>query len=221
MEYPVIIVNFKTYKESTAETAVKLAKICEKVAKKTKKNIIVAVQHSDIYRVSQAVKIPVFAQHVDTITAGAHTGHILAETVKQNGAVGTLINHSEHTLALEVIQQTIARAKEAGLFTVVCAHDAKLAEKIAKFSPGCIAVEPPDLIGGKVSVSTAKPELIKNTVEKVNKVAAIPVLCGAGVQNSQDVKIALQLGSKGILLASGVVKAENPEQVLLDLVSVL
>ena len=33
-----------------------------------------------------------------------------------------------------------------------------------------IAVEPPELIGGDISVSTAKPEIISDTVEVVKKI---------------------------------------------------
>ena len=41
-------------------------------------------------------------------------------------------------------------------------------------------------------------------------------------QNQQeDVKIALELGAKGILLASGVTKAKDPEKVLNDLVKAI
>jgi triosephosphate isomerase len=51
----------------------------------------------------------------------------------------------------------------------------------------------------------------------VNSVEKIPVLCGAGVKNGEDVRKAKELGAKGILVASGVVKAENPEEAIRDL----
>ena len=46
----------------------------------------------------------------------------------------------------------------------------------------------------------------------------IPVLCGAGVKTRADVEKAMELGAAGILLASGVVKAEDPGAVLTELV---
>ena len=81
-------------------------------------------------------------------------------------------------------------------------------------SADVIAVEPPELIGGDISVSTARPELISDSVQKISKV---PVLVGAGVKNGADVRIARKLGAVGVLIASGVTKANDPEAVLLDL----
>jgi triosephosphate isomerase len=82
-----------------------------------------------------------------------------------------------------------------------------------------IAVEPPELIGGDISVSTANPEIISDTVELVKKINPnILVLCGAGVKNQTDVSKAISLGSEGILLASGVVKSKEPRKILLDLI---
>ena len=217
LKTPLIIVNFKTYEQSIGNNALKLAKICEKVAKDTKANIAVAVQTADIYRISKEVFIPVLAQHIDNVDYGQFTGHTLADSVKQAGAIGTLLNHSEHRLSLDIIKEIIKKNKN--LEIVCCAPTSEISAEIAKFNPSFIAVEPPALIGGDISVSTAQPELITNTVNKVKQIADIPVLCGAGVKTKQDVKIAIELGAKGILLASGVTKAKDPEKVLKELVN--
>lgn len=83
-----------------------------------------------------------------------------------------------------------------------------------------IAVEPPELIGGDISVTTADPAVVSDTVDAVHSVdAGISVLCGAGVKNGRDVAAAIRLGADGVLLASGVVKAGDPAQVLRDLAS--
>ena len=214
MKLPALIVNFKTYESATGDKALKLAKIHEKASKITGKTIAVCVQPADIYRVAKAVKIPVFSQHIDDVDYGAHTGAILPESVKQAGAFGTLINHSEKQVKLEVIKNLIVKAKKAGLFTIVCANSPAKADLISKFHPDLIAVEPPELIGGDISVSKARPGVIKKSVKAVGK---NKLLVGAGVKNCEDVKIALKLGAKGILVASGVVQAKNPEKALLDL----
>ncbi len=214
---PVVVVNFKTYEQGSGKNAVKLAKICEKVANLTKKSIVVAVQEVDIYRVSQAVSIPVFAQHIDPITAGAHTGHTLPETIKEAGAQGTLINHSEDQFDLQQIKAAIERAKKVGLQTIVCASTPQIATKIAKLEPDMIAIEPPELIGGETSVSTAKPEIISKTIDKVHNIKKIPVICGAGIKDKKDVIIAIKLGAVGVLPSSHVVKAQDPEKILREL----
>jgi triosephosphate isomerase len=216
---PILIVNFKTYKEGLGHSAEELARICEKVHEKTGKNIAIAVSAADIYRISRIVSIPVLAQHVDPDDFGTHTGKIIAEDVKDNGAVGTLLNHSEDRYRIDLLEQAIQRCREVGLVSVACANNEETAEAIASFHPDFIAVEPPELIAGDISVSTAKPEVISRTVEAVHRIADIPVLCGAGVKTKEDVKKALELGSQGILLASGIVKAKDPESVLFELVS--
>ena len=100
LQTPVIIVNFKTYLESTGKRAIELAKQAERASKETGANIIVVPQFADLAKVAEAVEIPVFAQHIDPIKPGNSTGHILAESIMEAGAVGTLINHSEMQLKL-------------------------------------------------------------------------------------------------------------------------
>jgi triosephosphate isomerase len=215
METPLILVNFKTYETATGKKAIELAKICEKVAKDTETNIVVAVQAVDISTIAKEVSIPVFAQHIDAISFGSNTGHVLPEAVKEAGAVGTLINHSECRVEEDAVAGAIKRAKELGLTTVVCAPSAYVSGILSKLKPDFVAVEPPELIGGDISVSTAKPEVITETIEKVEGNA--PVLTGAGVKTKDDVKKALELGTVGVLLASGVTKAADPETVLKEL----
>lgn len=218
VKLPMILVNFKTFKEATGQNAVKLAKVCEKVAKDTGFTIAICVQAADLYRISQATKIPVFAQHIDPIGYGPFTGHNLAECIKENGAMGTLINHSEYWLDRESIRKCIGRAKEAKLSTVVCVPDPQTATGVAQLKPDFIVLEPPELIGGEVSVSTAEPYLIEDTIEKVKKLWNIPVLVGAGIKNQRDVSIALKLGASGVVVATHMMQTDNPEIVLKELV---
>jgi triosephosphate isomerase len=170
----------------------------------------------DLYEVARTVDIPVFAQHVDPVAYGSYTGHVLPEAVRDVGAVGTLLNHAEHQVEEEVLKKSIERAKDVGLSVVCCADTPERAAKIMSFGPDLVAVEPPELIGGGVSVSKAEPDIIKKAVALVGEGK---VLVGAGVKNGEDVRIALELGASGVLLASGVTTAENPYSVLLDLVS--
>jgi len=109
---PIVILNFKTYLESTGENALKLAEISESVARQTGVNIVVAPQHPDIYRISRKLDITVFAQHVDPVDAGGHTGSIFLDCVKDAGASGTLINHSERRMKLSGIDEVVK--KKAG-----------------------------------------------------------------------------------------------------------
>jgi len=209
-----LVVNFKTYESATGLKAIELAKLHEKIALETGVKIAIAVQAVDIFAIVQAVKIPVFAQHIDIASFGSFTGSVTSEAIKSAGAVGTLLNHSEHRLDFEILKNSIARAQEVGLQTIVCAATAEEGGKIAEFNPDFIAVEPPELIGGDISVSTAQPEIISDAAKLVG---ANKLLVGAGIKNSSDIRVALQRGAVGVLLASGVTKAKDPEAVLRDL----
>jgi len=219
---PIILINFKTYESGAGHKALEIAKIADVIAKEKGVNIILAVQAADIRMIADAVSIPVYAQHIDPIEPGSHTGWTLAEDVKEAGAEGTLINHSEHRLEISQIENAIKIAKENGMKVVACAPDAEVAGAISIFGPDFIAVEPPELISGNISVSEAKPDLITKTIEMVRKINEnIPILVGAGIKKGEDVKLALGLGASGALLASGVMKSKNPEKEMLELVEVL
>ncbi|MDP2642285.1 MAG: triose-phosphate isomerase [Candidatus Peregrinibacteria bacterium] len=216
MKLPLILVNFKAYEQGTGGSAVALAKIHERVAKETGANICIAVSALDLVKVCEAVSIPVFAQHTDFVGYGGHTGHILPDMVKGVGAYGTLLNHAEFQLENENLEKCINAAKRAGLFVIACANDGDRAKKISGFNPDLVAVEPPELIGGDLSVSKTEPAIIEKAVELVG---SGNVLVGAGIKDGEDVRIALALGASGVLLASGVVRADDPYSVLMDLVS--
>jgi triosephosphate isomerase len=220
LKCPAIIVNFKTYREVEGIGALNLATICQDVAKAQGAQIAVCPPNIELSRVAAGVKIPVLAQHTDAKSPGSNTGWITPEGVKACGAVGTLLNHSEHRLMMYDISASIAACHKAELATLVCADRAESAAALAHYHPKMIAVEPPELIGGDISVTTARPEVVSEAVEAVRAVDAnIPVLCGAGVKDGRDVRKAIELGAQGVLLASGVVKAKDVRKVLEDLAS--
>ncbi|MBE0511565.1 triose-phosphate isomerase [Candidatus Bathyarchaeota archaeon] len=214
---PLILVNFKTYSEATGRKAVELAKTAEKISLETEACIALAPQFVDIASIASTVSVPVFAQHIDPITPGSFTGHILPESIRETGAVGTLINHSERRLKLADIDATITRARESDLLSVVCANNATVSAAAAALKPNMIAVEPPELIGTGIPVSKAKPEVVSGTVDLVKRMNPdVVILCGAGITRGEDVAAALRLGTEGVLVASGVVKAKDPYKVLLE-----
>jgi triosephosphate isomerase len=214
---PLILVNFKTYIEGTGRKALELAESAEKVNRETGVCIGLAPQFTDIAKLAQTVSLPIFAQHMDPMGPGSFTGHILAEAVKDAGAVGTLINHSERRLKLADIEAAITRAETLRLASVVCTNNASVSASAAALKPDFIAIEPPELIGTGIPVSKAKPEIVTDTVKLVRNVNSdVTVLCGAGITQGDDVAAALKLGTMGVLVASGIVKAKEPYRALLD-----
>ena len=217
LKLPIIIVNYKTYSEATGKKAVKLSKIAEEVSMETGVNVGVAPQFADIAAIADTVSIPVFSQHIDPISPGSFTGHILLESVKEAGAVGTLINHSERRLKLCAIEAIVARIRESGIVSVVCTNNAAVSAAVAALKPDIISLEPPELIGTGIPVSKAQPEVVTETVERVKRINPDAVLlCGAGITKGVDVTAALKLGTMGVLVASGIVKAKDPRKVLME-----
>jgi triosephosphate isomerase len=201
------VINFKTYKEGTGKNAVELAKDLESASK----DIVIAAQNADLYRLKHECRLKIFAQNVDPIVYGSNTGKDLAECLTENGASGSVINHAENRVSAEVTEKCIARCREAGLISLVCADTPASAEKIAALKPDIIAIEPPELIGGTISVSKARPEIITDTVKKVKSVnKTVKILCGAGISSGEDVAIAEKLGCDGVFVSSAVVKSQDP-----------
>ncbi|MGC9137663.1 MAG: triose-phosphate isomerase [Thermoplasmata archaeon] len=218
MKTPVLVINFKSYRESTGRKAVEISKLAEKISRETGIEIAVAPTSVDIVKVREQVSIPVFAQHADPITPGPYTGRINVENLKDWNIDGMIINHSEYQLRISEIDFLVKAGRANGLETIVCTNNIDVTRAVAEFSPDYIAIEPPELIGGDISVSKARPEVVENSVRIVERIDRnIKVLCGAGVKTGEDVKRAMELGSRGILVASGVVKARNIENAIRDL----
>lgn len=210
-----ILVNFKTYDASSTKKATSLAhKACD-VSNDSKVEIVVCPQAVDLKEVVEASDHEVWAQHVDYFERGRATGWFPAEVAKELGATGTLLNHSEHKLDYKALSRTVVRCREIGLKVVVLAGSVDEAKRVSGLKPDFIGYEPPELVGSKTtSVARSKPEVIEKVVKAIPN---IPILVGAGIKDSEDVRISLQRGAIGIIPSSAVVLAVDPEAVLQDL----
>ncbi len=218
----VIILNFKAYRESFGRKALELAKIAEDVSERSGEYIAVAVSYLDLPLIAKSVKIDVFAQHVDAVDFGSYTGRINAEMIKEYGAKGSLVNHSERRLSLAEIEFVVTKLKENNLFSIVCTNNVLASKAAAVMEPNFVAVEPPELIGSGIPVSKARPEVVENSVKAVKSVSKnVKVLCGAGITTHEDYAKALDLGADGVLLASGIVKAKDQKKALEELVGLI
>jgi len=208
-----IFVNFKTYQKGTGKSALLLAKYCLEVEKETGVKIIPVVQVADINLLKD---FNVFTQHVDDISFGPNTGKILPQTVIEAGAKGTLLNHSESKIPFRVIGSTIQKIKalDNNFKVLVCCESIDEAQEVIEFGPDFLAYEPPELIGGDIPVSKAKPEVISEFTKTIKD---IPVLVGAGIKTGDDVKKATELGAKGVLVSSDLLLAEDFKKELLEL----
>lgn len=214
-----IFVNFKTFKEASGESALVLTKILEDVALDNNIKIIPCVQTIDLKVVAQNSSLEVWAQAVDPVTYGAHTGSILPEDALEAGAKGTLLNHSEHKFQkFDDLKDANTRCGELGLKTLIFASHLTELVKVCELKPTFVSYEPPELIGSKsTSVAEAQPEIIAKAVEVARR-AGIPLIVGAGIKSADDVRKSRELGAVGVAVASAIVAASDPKKELLELI---
>jgi triosephosphate isomerase (TIM) len=213
-------INFKTYLEATGEGAVRLAKICAKVAREEKQEIIPIVQAVDLFRINQVVDGPVWTQHVDWQNPGQATGWTSPETVIAAGALGTLLNHSEHHLPPGTIKQTIKKTKDINnnFKVMVCAGTLGQLKKLVFTKPDYLAYEIKELIGGPDSIAKMSSKSVRKAII-IAKEKNIPLIIGAGINSQEDILLSKKMGARGVLVSSAVVLADNPEEKLRELVS--
>ncbi len=208
-----IFINFKTYPETTDQNAVKLCQIIKNTPSAVP--IIPCLQTSDIKQVTQTINLPTFSQHVDPVELGQHTGFTAPEAVKKDGALGTLLNHSEHPVDLKTIKETLKLSHLHQLKVMIITDTLRILKKVTKLNPDYLGFEDPKLIGGETPMVQAHPDLIKKAVSLSHQ----PLIVGGGIRSTQDVKTALSLGAKGILLASEFAKSSDRQATLNKLVA--
>lgn len=212
-----IFVNFKTYMEGSGEKGLSLLSALGEVSGTTSVPIIPVVQALNLAAFTGKTLLPLWVQHIDPITFGAHTGAVLPEEVIRLQGKGTFLNHSEKQIPLKVITESVKKAQEVGLKTLVFAGDIETLQKILKIRPDYVSYEPPELVGSTTtSVSEAKPEVIY-TAGELCKTAGIPLIVGAGIHSTQDVKVALEQGASGVAVATDIVKSDDPRKSLKEL----
>ena len=212
------VINCKNYEEISGDKIIKFVKTAEKISKKYKVKIAISPPQHLIGVVSNST-IPILAQHIDDSKIGSTTGFVIPELLKKSKVKGSLINHSEHRISSKEIKNLVLKLKELKMISILCVKDVAEAKKYVKLNPDYIAIEPPELIGSGKAVSTEKPELIEKAAKAVkNGKNSTKLLCGAGIVSGQDVSKAIELGSKGILVASGIIKAKDWSKIMTDFV---
>jgi triosephosphate isomerase len=212
-----LIINFKNYEEISADGAIRLGETAHKVAEEIQVEIILAPPHPVLALIAKEVEIPVICQHVDDEKMGPSTGFTVPEIAKSYGAIGSLINHSEHRIEMNSIASLVKRLRRLGMVSIVCAQEPQEVVEISTFEPDFIAIEPPELIGSGKAVSKENPTVITKSIEGAGSRSRI--ICGAGISDKEDVSKAIELGSQGILVASGVIKATSWDKKITELAS--
>jgi triosephosphate isomerase (TIM) len=207
---PVFEIGLKGY--CWGAEAVRLAVEADRLAERLGVSIVYDPQAVDIRAVAEATsRILVFAQHMDPVESGRGVGAALAEALRDAGAVGTLLNHSERPMALGALARAIERARSVGLFTLVFADAPAEAAALARLGPDIVLAEPPELIATGVSAGNVMAAFVADTVAAVKGVdPSILVMSGAGVNGPDDVDRMIRLGLDGTGSSSGILRADDP-----------
>jgi len=205
-----IIINFKNYK--AGKDVLALAKRIEKFSPKA----ICSVPTINIAEISKNTKLKLIAEHADSYWGERGTGYIVIESLKKEGVIGSLINHSEHKIKIEEIKNLIQRLKINKMKSIVCAGDIDSAWIIKSLNPDHIAFEDPDLIASGKSITSYNPQGVRDFVEMMKGSKSIPI-CGAGISTIDDVKEAIKLGCKGVLISSAIANSKNPDKILKEI----
>ncbi len=218
---PLLILNLKAYPESVGPGALRLGKLLQRLGERRGVPTALAASAPDLGTLARLLTIPVLAQHADDAPPGPRTGWMVPSALGAAGVRGSLLGHSEHPLSDRELPGVVRRLKASGLASVICAgEDRQAILRARQCHPDYLAVEPPELIGGHVSVSAARPEIISRAVRGIRRASRkTRVLCGAGIHNGEDVRRALELGAEGVLLASAVTLSPTPERVLRELLA--
>ncbi len=209
---PIIAINAKTYYPySFGSHLLRILRALERVSEEYDVRVILAPPHTELKESAEISRnVEIYAQHIDPLEPGAHTGSVILEGIKEF-IKGSIVNHSEKQLKLSEIEFIINKLNQNRLGSIACAPNPSSAAAISILKPEMVAMEPPELIGTGISVSRAKPETITETVKMVREAGFEgPILVGAGISTGEDVRKALELGAQGVLVASAVVKAEDP-----------
>ena len=218
---PVFEIGLKGYSWGTA--AVRLAVEADRLAERLSVSVVFNAQAVDIPAIAAATgHVLVFAQHMDPVPPGRGVGGILAEALRDAGAVGTLLNHSEKPMALGDLARAVARARETGLGTLVFADSPREAAALAHLGPDIILSEPPELIATGRSAGAVMAEFVEETLAVVRAIdPSILVLSGAGVSTAADVAGMVRLGLDGTGTSSGILKADDPVRVMREMLEAL
>ncbi|MDI9629359.1 MAG: triose-phosphate isomerase [Acidobacteriota bacterium] len=215
---PFLIVNPKAYLGG-ADT-VRLASLTDELAGQFDIDVVFTAQHVDLRIVAEkTTRLTVTAQHMDPIVKGRGMGHILPESLVEAGVRAVVLNHAEHQLSLAVLAETMQRAREVGLLTIVCADSDAECRAIATMAPDIMICEPTNNIATDQMAASDYVERTTRIVKQVDP--GILVIQGAGVTTGADVARALRLGADGSGGTSGIVRHPDWRGILTEMLTAI
>ncbi|HCS35323.1 MAG: triose-phosphate isomerase [Spirochaetae bacterium HGW-Spirochaetae-4] len=213
---PIFVINPKN--EMYGKHLLDLALVADRSAADYDVQVILTCSPCDLYRISVATDhLFVFGQHIDPIASGPTTGKILPEGLQAAGAVGTMINHPESQLLFSDVQKSIVRAQACDLISLVFAQTLEQAVAVAWMNADMIMVEKPQFIASNTILDSSYLRQVTEAVHMVKN--DMLVLQGAGIKSGMDVQQVIASGVQGTGSSSGIFKAENPRQMIIEMIA--
>ena len=190
------------------EDVVRLARKADEASAKYGVQVLFTAQYTDLPVLAQETRnLLLVAPHMDPLRPGRGLGAVLPEAVKAAGAHGVMLNHAEKPITYATLKQTIARADEVGLFTIVCADSIAEAQAVALLQPNIVVAEPTELIG---TGAGSDMDYVRASIQAVKAVAPeVHVLQGAGIHSGKDVYDVIYAGAEATGSSSGIVTAAD------------
>ena len=201
-----LFINLKTYENGTGEKALAFIKEVENIQKEVDAPITILAQATDIRLFSSNTNIPIWTQHIDNVSYGKNTGWILANSVMQAGAKGSMINHAEHKIPLTDVSEIVEKYESNTFGIMISATSNEEITLLEQFKPKYISYEPQEYIGTKISVIDAASDLIQSILQKIST----PLVIGAGIHKPEHIVTGIEMGVHGFLISSDVLLSENP-----------
>ncbi len=215
MEGPSVLVNFKSFPELWGGREQALARLCDDISRDKEVLIGVAPRLPMLAAIADRITAPVYAQRMDPVTAGDHTGLVTATALREAGAAGALLNHAHRKITMEDLARCVALLRKESLEGVAFAGTLEEVKAVAEVGPRYLAWD-----GGDPGETKLNPDALSEAIEATAGAAPdTKVLCATGIRRAQDVRRALSLGATGVVVDALVVQAKKPKAVLLNLIS--
>jgi triosephosphate isomerase len=225
-----IFINFKNYPSGIGEKQVEILDFLEELSLSSPSSfssvspspsslssprslhLQLVVPATEIAPIWEKYSFPLWSQHCDPVDSTRATGWVSAEMIKEAGAVGTMLNHSEHRLPFSTLQKTVEICRQKNLKILICCQNVEEGKLFAeKLKPDFLAYEPPELIASKTTSVISSKNSLSSLITLISLSPQIPLVVGAGIHTHADILEAEKLGARGILIASAIMEGNQEE----------
>ena len=147
-----LIVNYKNYKSGFGESGMYLSKTIAEADSEVYfcPPMVELSRYSNV--INPALSRLCVAEHVDVNESEKSTGFVTPEVLNNLGISMAIVNHAEHELTIEQIENTVKLCKKYSIKVFLCFKSIKQLELFRIFNPEFYVYEPEELIGTSNSV---------------------------------------------------------------------